>query len=111
MIWFSLVLAGGDGVDERGRARVSAGGAADVGAGAVRAAIDDPSNPMVNPRIVERGFRGARSDIGGGRTDGDRSNITLVWMHEEGISVGVPFGPLPIEDTIWNNPIIHDERI
>jgi hypothetical protein len=56
------------------------------------------------------GFRGAHSDIGGGYGDGDLSNFALMWMHDEGVAVGVPFSSLPSEDIGAQNPIIHDER-
>jgi uncharacterized protein (DUF2235 family) len=72
--------------------------------------ISDPKNPFADPRIVEHGFRGAHSDIGGGYEDGDRSNYALRWMHDEGVSVGVPFKPLNAEDIGAHNPIVHDER-
>jgi RHS repeat-associated protein len=72
--------------------------------------LSDPSNPFADPRIVETGFRGAHSDVGGGYDDGDRSNFALMWMHDEGVSVGVPFGPLAPEDIGAINPIIHDGR-
>ena len=72
--------------------------------------LSDPNNPFADPRIVEQGFRGAHSDIGGGYEDGDRSNFALMWMRDEGVSVGVPFGPLAPEDIGASNPIIHDER-
>ncbi len=72
--------------------------------------LGDPNNPLADPRIVEQGFRGAHSDIGGGYEDGDRSNFALIWMHAEGVRAGVPFGPLPSGDIGASNPIIHDER-
>jgi hypothetical protein len=73
-------------------------------------ALSNPNAPFADPRIVEVGFRGAHSDIGGGYEDGDRSNFALMWMRNEGVSVGVPFGPLAPEDIGASNPIIHDER-
>lgn len=72
--------------------------------------LSDPANPRADPRIVEMGFPGAHSDVGGGYDNGDRSNWALMWMHDEGVSVGVPFGPLPLEDSVVRNPTIHDER-
>jgi RHS repeat-associated protein len=72
--------------------------------------LSDPSKPFADPRIVEQGFRGAHSDIGGGYEDGDRSNFALMWMHDEGVSVGVPFGPLKAGDLGASNPVFHDER-
>lgn len=72
--------------------------------------LSDPNHPSADPRIVEEGFPGAHSDIGGGYEDGDRSNFALVWMYYEALSVGVPFGPLAAKDMGVGNPIIHDER-
>jgi uncharacterized protein (DUF2235 family) len=72
--------------------------------------LSDPSNPFVDTRIVEAGFSGVHSDIGGGYEDGDRSNLALMWMHDEGVSVGVPFGALPPGDVGVRNPVMHDER-
>jgi len=72
--------------------------------------LSNPNNPLADPRIVEMGFAGAHSDIGGGYADGDLSNLALMWMHGEGLTVGVPFGPLAPEDVGVSNAIIHDER-
>ncbi len=72
--------------------------------------LSGPNNPSIDPRIVEQGFRGAHSDIGGGYDKGDRSNFALLWMHNEGLRAGVPFGPLAAEDVGASNPILHDER-
>lgn len=73
-------------------------------------ALSGPRHPRSDPRIVERGFVGAHSDIGGGYEEGDRSNFALMWMRNEGGRLGVPFGPLSPEDTGARNPIVHDER-
>jgi uncharacterized protein (DUF2235 family) len=72
--------------------------------------LSGPDNSFADRRIVEMGFRGAHSDIGGGYEDGDRSNFALMWMRDEGVKVGVPFGPLAPEDIGASRPIIHDER-
>jgi uncharacterized protein (DUF2235 family) len=72
--------------------------------------LSDPSHPLIDRRIVEMGFRGAHSDIGGGYEDGDRSNFALMWMHDEGVDAGVPFRSLAEGDTGARWPIIHDER-
>jgi uncharacterized protein (DUF2235 family) len=72
--------------------------------------LSDPNHPLADRRIVEMGFRGAHSDIGGGYEDGDRSNFALMWMRDEGVSAGVPFGSLAEGDTGARWPIIHDER-
>jgi RHS repeat-associated protein len=68
----------------------------------------DPNGANLDPRIVERPFRGAHSDVGGGYEVGDRSNFALNWMYHEAIRVGVPFGPLSPEDVGASDPVIHD---
>lgn len=68
----------------------------------------DPDGTGVDPRIVERPFRGSHSDIGGGYDVGDRSNFALNWMYHEAIRVGVPFGPLNPEDIGASDPVMHD---
>ncbi|MDD4870755.1 MAG: DUF2235 domain-containing protein [Kiritimatiellae bacterium] len=72
--------------------------------------LSGPNDPNADPRIVEQGFRGAHSDIGGGYTDGDLSNFALMWMRNEAVAASVPFGELKVEDVGVRNPIIHDER-
>ena len=42
------------------------------------------------PRIEEWWFRGVHSDVGGGKGNVDRSNITLVWMLERAAQCGLP---------------------
>ncbi|MCB1035162.1 MAG: DUF2235 domain-containing protein, partial [Acidobacteria bacterium] len=63
----------------------------------------DPFNPD-DPRIMERVFRGAHSDLGGGYTEvnGDRGDqlslAPLQWIWKEGRALGVPFGELTEAD-------------
>jgi uncharacterized protein (DUF2235 family) len=71
--------------------------------------LSGPNAPR-DPRIIEQSFRGAHSDIGGGYEEGDRSNFALLWMRDEGASLGVPFNPIPDADLGARNPIMHDER-
>ncbi len=80
------------------------------GAFPLSSVLSDPQAPSADPHIVEIGFRGAHSDIGGGYEDGDRSNFALMWMRDEAVSVKVPFGPLDPKDVGASWPIIHDER-
>jgi RHS repeat-associated protein len=56
--------------------------------------------------LVEKWFRGAHSDIGGGYAPGDdgRSNalarVTLNWMYEQAKQAGVPLQDLSVEDMV-----------
>ena len=63
-------------------------------------------------RRIERGFMGAHSDIGGGYSEGDLSDATLMWMIKEAQASGVRFDvarqiTAKGYDTI-TNPIVHD---
>ncbi len=63
----------------------------------------DPFNPD-DPRVIERVFRGAHSDLGGGykEINGDRGDqlslAPLQWIWKEGRDLGVPFGDLTEAD-------------
>ena len=61
-------------------------------------------------RVVEQGFVGAHSDIGGGYDDSDLSDIALQWMYNQAIDAGVLLGALDTEHTTISRPVIHDER-
>lgn len=58
----------------------------------------------------ERGFIGAHSDIGGGYSVGDLSDIALQWMYKKAVAAGVNMTPLQAEHLIVSAPILHDER-
>ena len=61
---------------------------------------------------TEKGFMGAHADIGGGYSEGDLSDATLMWMIKEAQASGVRFDvarqiTAKGYDTI-TNPIVHD---
>ncbi len=57
--------------------------------------------------VVERGFVGSHSDIGGGNAEGDLSDVTLVWMTRMAQSLGVPVrDPLPAY-LVVSEPLVH----
>jgi len=58
----------------------------------------------------ERGFIGAHSDIGGGYSVGDLSDIALQWMYKKAVAAGVGMTPLHTEHLAVSAPILHDER-
>ena len=61
---------------------------------------------------VEKGFIGARSDIGGGytgRDGGDLSDVALNWMVQQAGLAGVTFKALEADQLKVTNPILHDE--
>lgn len=60
---------------------------------------------------IERGFMGAHSDIGGGYSDGDLSNVALMWMIDQAKKAGIQFNDQLIDVRKYNvviNPIVHD---
>lgn len=67
--------------------------------------------------IIERGFIGAHSDIGGGYcgkdivncSGGDLSDVALNWMVEQAEKAGVLMRELTEELKTISNPILHDE--
>jgi RHS repeat-associated protein len=65
---------------------------------------------VTNGRVVEQGFIGAHSNIGGGYADSDLSDIALQWMYRQAVAAGVPLAPLKTEHRTVTNPVIHDER-
>ena len=73
--------------------------------------VIDLDNPD-DPRIVERSFPGAHSDVGGGYEDNNiASRVPLMWMWEEAIAAGVPLAPLLPEDTNLDSMgYYHDSR-
>ena len=65
---------------------------------------------QTNTRI-ERGFMGAHSDIGGGYSDGDLSNVSLMWMIDQAKKAGIQFSDPLINKRQYNvvtDPIVHD---
>jgi uncharacterized protein (DUF2235 family) len=71
--------------------------------------LDAPGRGPAN--VIERSFRGAHSDVGGGYPDNDElSRVPLGWMWEEATQAGVPFRYLPEnERAATRNLIEHDE--
>ncbi|MGH8175586.1 MAG: phospholipase effector Tle1 domain-containing protein, partial [Steroidobacter sp.] len=62
------------------------------------------------PYREERGFIGAHSDIGGGYSIGDLSDVALRWMHTKAMAAGVRMLPMETEHMTVRAPIVHDER-
>ncbi|WP_422491715.1 phospholipase effector Tle1 domain-containing protein, partial [Endozoicomonas sp. ALE010] len=65
---------------------------------------------LTSGQIVEQGFIGDHSDIGGGWKEGDLSDIPLQWMVQQAESAGVSMGDLDDEYKTVENPLIHDKR-
>lgn len=57
--------------------------------------------------VVERGFIGDHSDVGGGNAEGDLSDISLAWMTQMARSMGVPVRELQYADRYVADPRIH----
>lgn len=64
-----------------------------------------------NGRMVERVFRGAHADIGGGYDENGLSLDPLLWMYHSGIAAGVQFGPLDTSSIDTSNMGVHDSNI
>lgn len=65
---------------------------------------------QTNTRI-ERGFMGSHSDVGGGYSDGDLSDVSLMWMIDQAKKSGIDFNNTLIakrEYNVVSNPIVHD---
>lgn len=58
----------------------------------------------------ERGFMGAHSDIGGGYSTGDLSDLALQWMYKKAVAAGLRMTPISQDHQVVSAPIIHDER-
>lgn len=58
--------------------------------------------------VIERGFIGDHSDVGGGNAEGDLSNISLVWMAKMATQAGVPIRALPASYLNIESPVLHD---
>ncbi len=65
---------------------------------------------ITSGNVVEQGFIGAHSDIGGGYADSDLSDVALQWMYQQAVNAGVNLGSLKAEHQRVRNPVIHDER-
>lgn len=71
------------------------------------------TNPGFVGNRVERGFVGSHSDIGGGYTvkDGsDLSDVALQWMWQQAVSQGIRMDALSPQLQVVSNPVVHDER-
>ncbi|MBN9462595.1 MAG: DUF2235 domain-containing protein [Burkholderiales bacterium] len=60
--------------------------------------------------VVERGFIGDHSDIGGGNSEGDLSDVTLAWMVKMAQAMGLPVRDLPQESQRVASPLLHDRN-
>lgn len=67
-------------------------------------------SPSTTAYREERGFIGGHSDIGGGYSTGDLSDIALQWMYTKAVAAGVGMIPLESRQLTISSPIIHDER-
>jgi len=57
--------------------------------------------------VVERGFIGDHSDVGGGNAEGDLSDVSLVWMTQMAKAMGLPMRDLHPRDRYVTDPRIH----
>ncbi|MCO5106732.1 MAG: DUF2235 domain-containing protein [Burkholderiaceae bacterium] len=57
--------------------------------------------------VIERGFIGDHSDVGGGNAEGDLSDVSLVWMTQMAKAMGVPIGDLHPRDRYVTDPRVH----
>lgn len=71
---------------------------------------DFEHSPNTTTYREERGFVGAHSDIGGGYSVGDLSDLALQWVYKKAVAAGVRMTPLGGEHLAVSAPIIHDER-
>ncbi|MBB4842636.1 RHS repeat-associated protein [Paucibacter oligotrophus] len=65
-------------------------------------------------QVIERGFIGAHSDVGGGYAGaggdgGDLSDVALNWMWQQAKAAGLKMDDLAAEQRTVSNPILHDE--
>ena len=83
----------------------------------IRTHMGDP----LSPSWIERAFRGAHSDVGGGYKDARLSRAPLVWMWQEMRDSGIEIGPLmglerevdptfPLHDSRWPMDKMHTEN-
>jgi len=57
--------------------------------------------------VVERGFIGDHSDVGGGNAEGDLSDVSLAWMTQMARSMGVPVSELQLADRYVTDSRVH----
>ncbi len=67
-------------------------------------------SPLAGVRI-ERGFIGAHSDVGGSYVEGDLSDVSLIWMHEQSRLAGLRMFALTSEYARVTAPLLHDSTL
>ena len=60
--------------------------------------------------VVERGFIGDHSDVGGGNAEGDLSDVSLVWMTQMAKAMGLPMRDLHPRDRYVTDPRVHNRN-
>ncbi|MGO0309009.1 phospholipase effector Tle1 domain-containing protein [Endozoicomonas acroporae] len=70
----------------------------------------DEHNTGSDSKVIEQGFIGAHTDVGGGYADGDLSDAPLQWMFMQAKSAGLSLGELNAEHVLIDRPVLHDER-
>ncbi|MGD9941834.1 MAG: DUF2235 domain-containing protein [Burkholderiaceae bacterium] len=60
--------------------------------------------------VIERGFIGGHSDVGGGESDGDLSDVALVWMVEMARTMGLPMKALSPRLSTVEQALVHDRN-
>ena len=72
--------------------------------------LKEKNNPGKYPNLVEKGFKGDHSNIGGGHQNSDVSDYALQWMRTQGIKEGVPFKTLPSQYRVVTRPNYYDSK-
>ncbi|WP_422491617.1 phospholipase effector Tle1 domain-containing protein, partial [Endozoicomonas sp. ALE010] len=70
----------------------------------------DEHNAGSDNNIVEQGFIGAHTDVGGGYANGDLSDAPLQWMLKQAERAQLQLVPLKKEHELIDKPVLHDER-
>ncbi|MGO0309014.1 phospholipase effector Tle1 domain-containing protein [Endozoicomonas acroporae] len=70
----------------------------------------DERNAGSDSKVIEQGFIGAHTDVGGGYADGDLSDAPLQWMFMQAKSARLSLGELNAEHVLIDRPVLHDER-
>jgi RHS repeat-associated protein len=74
-----------------------------------RAAYGGPSSATASA-LIERGFVGSHSDIGGSFVEGDLAKVALVWMVNQALAAGVDMRlPGAGSATVVSAPALHDK--
>ncbi|MCL4185381.1 MAG: DUF2235 domain-containing protein, partial [Burkholderiaceae bacterium] len=60
--------------------------------------------------VVEAGFIGNHTDVGGGNAEGDLAKVSLIWMTKMAQAMGVPLRELPLHDRYVFDPRMHDRN-